>query len=54
MMLLMVVCPYALQVKQAVLSWVRNTNTEQQMVPFIRNKAAQVAVAMVQVHNTVP
>ena len=52
MMLPMVVCPYA-QVKQAVLSWVRNTNTEQQMVPFIRNKAAQVAVAMVQVHNTV-
>ncbi|KAL0051899.1 hypothetical protein WJX82_004175 [Trebouxia sp. C0006] len=35
-------------VKQAVLSWVRNTNVEHQMPPFLRNKVAQVIVALVQ------
>ncbi|KAL3158478.1 hypothetical protein ABBQ38_010710 [Trebouxia sp. C0009 RCD-2024] len=35
-------------IKQSILSWVRNTNVEQQMAPFLRNKAAQVVVAMVQ------
>ena len=38
-----------MQVKQAVLSWVRNTNVEHQMPPFLRNKVAQVIVALVQV-----
>ena len=39
------------QVRQALLSWVQKTNTEQQMAPFLRNKSAQVIVAMVQVLN---
>ncbi len=38
-----------MQVKQAVLSWVRNTNVEHQMPPFLRNKVAQVIVALLQV-----
>ncbi len=38
-----------MQVKQAVLSWMRNTNVEHQMPPFLRNKVAQVIVALVQV-----
>ncbi len=38
-----------MQVKQAVLSWVRNTNVEHQMPPFLRNKVAQVIVALAQV-----
>lgn len=42
-------CVAVLQIKQSLLSWVRNTNVEQQMAPFLRNKAAQVVVAMVQV-----
>lgn len=43
-----------LQMKQTLLSWVRNTNIEQQMPPFLRNKAAQVVVAMVQVRPSDP
>ena len=46
--------PTKLQMKQTILSWVRNTNIEQQMPPFLRNKAAQVVVAMVQVRPSTP
>ena len=47
----MMPCTPCMQIRQSLLSWVRNTSPGQQVPPFLCNKAAQVVVAIIQVCN---